>query len=70
MFLDSKRPVTTEALRRISLRAIASRLGRLDEFESIIAATCYSVKETGGQLGFVMEDKKEYKTRSRRGRSK
>ncbi len=70
VFLDSKRPVTTEALRRISLRAIASRLGRLDEFESIIAATCYSVKETGGQLGFVMEDKKEYKTRSRRGRSK
>jgi hypothetical protein len=64
VFLDSKRPVTTEALRRISLRAIAERLGRLDEYESVIAATGYSAKEIGGQLDLVMEDKKEYKTNS------
>lgn len=70
VFLDSKRPVTTEVLRRISLRAIAARLGRLQEFEAVFAATGYSASEAEGQLYLVMEDRKEYKTGSKQGRSK
>ncbi len=65
VFLDSKRPVTTEALRRISLRAIAARLGKLHEFEAVVSATGYSANEAEGQLYLVMEDKGAYKTRSR-----
>jgi hypothetical protein len=36
VFLDSKRPITVDVLRRISIVALATRLGRLPELEPFI----------------------------------
>jgi hypothetical protein len=35
VFLDAKRPITTEILRRISLYDLAVKLGRLDELSNV-----------------------------------
>jgi hypothetical protein len=69
VFNDSKRPITSEVLRRISLVALARRLNRLDEIAPYIQAGNYSPSYKHGQMSFVMEDKKDYqiKERKRRG---
>lgn len=37
IFWDEKRPITTEVLRRLSLKALAEQLGQLDEYLSYVA---------------------------------
>jgi len=59
IFPDSKRPVTTEILQRISLTAIAQRLGSMDVLSQYICDREVT-NEGGRQLCLVMEGKNEY----------
>lgn len=65
VFNDSKRPITSEVLRRISLVALARRLDRLDELAPYIHVSGFYQYEEQGQLNFVMEEKKEFQTKKR-----
>lgn len=40
VFMDSKRPITVDVLRRISLLEVARELGRVDELKSFAQAAC------------------------------
>ena len=62
VFPDSKRPITTDVLRRLSLVALACHLGRLEELTPYVKqSTAY--RDAGEiQLQLVMEQGKEYRT--------
>ncbi len=60
-FEDSKRPVTTEILRRISLTAIAKRMDQLDELGEFMGRHKPSKEKGDRQLDIVMERPKEYR---------
>jgi hypothetical protein len=60
-FQDSKRPVTTEILRRISLAGIAKRLGRLPELSKFIDRFEIAGERSDRQLDLVMESSKAYR---------
>jgi hypothetical protein len=62
-FEDSKRPITIELLRRISIVEIARRLGKYDELCKYIQATIMSTQSDRQQMILVMEKGNEYKTR-------
>ncbi|MEI7866796.1 MAG: hypothetical protein WCI11_02805 [Candidatus Methylumidiphilus sp.] len=60
VFLDSKRPITTDVLRRISLVSLAHRLGRLEDLTPYVEQS-ESYKNAGQiQLQLVMDKKKKY----------
>ena len=60
VFLDSKRPITTEVLRRISFVGLAHRLGRLEELTPYMEQS-ESYKNLGQvQLQLVMDKTKKY----------
>ena len=62
VFLDSKRPITTDVLRRISLVALAHRLGRLEDLTPYLEQS-EAYKSAGQiQLQLVMERRKNYFT--------
>ena len=65
VFHDAKRPITAEVLRRISLVALARRLGRLNDLAPYLRAS-NNVLESNeiGQLSLVMEETNEYSTNS------
>ena len=67
MFADSKRPITVEILRRISLVALARRRGRLDELAPFIKECAMPSGQKESQLQLVMDELTEY--RSKRGRA-
>jgi hypothetical protein len=60
-FQDSKRPVTTEILRRISLAGIAKRLSRLPELNEFIVRFETDGERNDRQLDLVMENSKAYR---------
>ena len=56
IFLDSKRPITIDVLRRLSLVELARRLGRIDALQSFVQPV--SVREEGEvQMSLLMEPK-------------
>lgn len=63
VFLDSKRPITTEVLRRLSLVALARRLDRLEELTPYVKQSQAYSDTAETQLQLVMEKGKEYRTR-------
>jgi hypothetical protein len=69
VFPDSKRPITTDVLRRLSLVALARRLGRLEELTPYVKQTEAYREASEIQMQLVMENGKEYRTRRSRKRS-
>jgi len=62
VFTDSKRPITIDVLRRISLVELAHELGRLDELQQFILME--SAEEGMKlQMSLLMEPKQKYRTR-------
>jgi hypothetical protein len=62
IFLDSKRPITVDVLRRLSIVELARDAGRLDDLQLFHQ----SEKESEGtdtQMSLLMEPKKKYRTR-------
>jgi hypothetical protein len=64
IFTDSKRPITIDVLRRISIVQLAQELGNLHELQKFI--TMDLKKGAESQLLLLMEPKKKYQTNSRR----
>ncbi len=62
VFADSKRPITTDVLRRLSFVELARDLGRLDELQWLVRSKSVS-KGTAPQISLVMERKRKYRTR-------
>jgi hypothetical protein len=63
VFPDSKRPITTDVLRRLSLVALARRLGRLEALTPYVKQ-CEAYRDAGEtQMQLVMEKGKEYRTK-------
>jgi len=69
VFSDSKRPITIDVLRRISLVALARRLGRMEELALFIQQRDSSVSGEANQMQLVMEDKKKYRASYNRRRT-
>lgn len=62
VFTDSKRPITIDILRRLSLVEVARDLGRLGELENLVyGAIPREAKDY--QMSLLMEPKQEYRTR-------
>ena len=63
VFKDSKRPITVDVLRRLSLVGVARMMGRIDE---LIECTLSGPDPPAGgqrQLGLVLEEENKYQTR-------
>jgi hypothetical protein len=60
VFRDSKRPVTVDVLRRISLAELARRVGSFDKFSSVVNATGPGGNDNS-QMDLVMERPKRYR---------
>ena len=61
VFPDSKRPITADVLRRLSLVEVARELGKLDELQQLV----HSDSATEGrktQMSLLMEPKHKYRT--------
>lgn len=66
IFFDSKRPITIDVLRRLSIVELARTLGRLEELK----AFCHSDVAGEGvdeQMCLIMEPKQKYRTRQMHG---
>lgn len=61
-FEDSKRPITTELLRRISIIQIARMVGKYDELCKHIQANIMVTRGNQEQMILVMENDKKYQT--------
>ncbi len=61
VFENSKRPITVEVLRRISLASIASRVGKVDELTQLLASRKSSNEDGSQQLSLVMEKERSYR---------
>ena len=59
VFIDSKRPITVDALRRISFVELARALGKLVDLERFIQSEPIS-EDNGRQMTLLMEPKQEY----------
>ncbi len=62
-FEDSKRPVTIDVLRKLSLAEIARHLGRLDELEQFTRAASHNGNKDEHQMLLLMEDQQKYRTK-------
>lgn len=60
VFIDSKRPITVDALRRISFVELARALGKLDDLERFIQSEPIS-EDNGRQMSLLMEPKQKYR---------
>jgi hypothetical protein len=68
VFLDSKRPITADILRRLSFVELARELGRLGELQQLV----HSDSATEGrkiQMSLLMESTHKYRTGPRRQRA-
>ena len=61
IFMDSKRPVTVDVLRRLSIIEVARSLGRLDELKDLIQSSDQE-REVDHQMFLLMEQSQEYRT--------
>ena len=59
VFVDSKRPITIDVLRRLSLVELARELGRLDKLQQFVYAYSGN-EEQETQIMLLMEPKKRY----------
>ena len=60
VFVDSKRPITVDVLRRISLVELARELGKLDSLERFIQYEPIG-EGIGRQMSLLMEPKQKYR---------
>lgn len=67
IFFDSKRPITIEILRRLSIVELARSLGKFDALQHFAKYDSNGEKIVG-QLSLLMESATEYKTKRKRGR--
>ena len=65
VFTDSKRPITIDVLRRLSIVELARHLKRLDELEQFVKFDSVGEK-IGTQVLLLMEPELEYRTKRRR----
>ena len=63
IFLDSKRPITVDVLRRLSIVELARDLGRLDEIQEVCQSESSDEVGTDTQMSLLMEPKIKYRTR-------
>ena len=63
VFEDSKRPITVDVLRRLSMVNIAKIVGRLDELVECMLSETDSLAGGQQQLSLIMEEKNKYQTR-------
>lgn len=63
VFKDSKRPLTSEILRRISLAGIAKRMGRFDELAAFTESCPYPGNKNDQQLNLALERPETYRSR-------
>ena len=61
IFTDSKRPLTIDVLRRISLVELARELGRLQELQQFIYADP-TIMQPELQMPLLLEPKEDYQT--------
>lgn len=62
VFIDSKRPVTVDVLRRLSIVELAKEIGRFDELKEFLDVEEFEA--TGGrQMSLLMESKGEYRAK-------
>lgn len=61
VFDDSKRPITTEILRRISPVNLVKMLDRIDDLDNILSFDLYSQNSDKRQLMLVMDKQSRYK---------
>ncbi|MDE0145162.1 MAG: hypothetical protein OXL95_04770 [Nitrospira sp.] len=66
VFEDSKRPITVDVLRRLSLVNVAKMVGRLDELTECMLSESDSLDGREEQLSLVIEEETTYQTRRRR----
>ncbi len=59
IFSDSKRPITIDVLRRLSIVELARNLGRLDELQHV---SRNDIQQEAAQMSLLMESKQEYRT--------
>ena len=65
VFEDSKRPITVDVLRRLSLVNVAKMVGRLDELIACTSSEFDSADDGQEQLSLVLEEETKYQTRRR-----
>ena len=63
VFEDSKRPITVDVLRRLSLVNVAKMVGRLDELIECMLSESDSLDGRQQQLSLVLEEESKYQTR-------
>jgi hypothetical protein len=63
IFVDSKRPITIDVLRRLSFVELARNLGRLDELQQFVHSVSaeHNIK---AQMTLLMEEKRKYRTKN------
>lgn len=66
IFEDSKRPITVDILRRLSLVNVAKMVGRIDELKECMLSMSDSLDDRQQQLSLVIEEEAKYQTRRRR----
>lgn len=65
VFEDSKRPITVDVLRRLSLVNVARIVGRMDELIECMLSESDSLDGRQEQLSLVIEEETKYQTRRR-----
>lgn len=65
VFEDSKRPITVDILRRLSLVNVAQMVGRIDELTECMLSESDSPNGGQEQLSLVIEEETKYQTRRR-----
>lgn len=65
VFEDSKRPITVDVLRRLSLVNVARMVGRMDELTECMLSESDSLDAGQQQLSLVIEEETKYQTRRR-----
>lgn len=63
VFEDSKRPITVDVLRRLSLVNVAKIVGRMDELTEYMLSGSDPLDDGQRQLSLIMEERNTYQTR-------
>ena len=62
VFEDSKRPITVDILRRLSLVNVAKMTGRIDELTECMLSESDSLDSRQRQLSLILEEERKYQT--------
>lgn len=62
IFSDSKRPITVDVLRRLSIVELARDLGRINELQEVCQSHTMDDEEADTQMSLLMEAKGKYRT--------